>query len=343
MNKINKICKKIAASIAAAALCITPMAESLTANAVAHVNEEGVIVWRGNVNGDSKYDYDDYWILRRYFKAQWSGDTETINYLKKKYKSIRIDNPYYDMNGDGATDEYDLKFFELVIKNYSNYDQAAKFFFPNNAAYLKGDANGDLVFDHDDAFDLWMYLKDGKETARIMFNRSDMDGNKVLDWNDYQQMVFQLAKDHAWDNNEDWKIDKFDINEIYEYLLKHPEDLKKLFGVEKRGDANGDGKIDMTDVIVLQQYLIDPVKYPTAGKNIETANTFGNREHPMLSIGDLTCLQMIVSGYTTKNGNVDLNARIKDNGKSVYVFAYYDKLNEQQALRENWHSQYIYG
>jgi len=108
-----------------------------------------------------------------------------------------------------------------------------------------------------------------------------------------------------------------------------------------KGDTNGDGKVNMTDVIVLQQYLIDPVKYPTDGKNLPNGNNYGSHDkyYPELSIEDLVAVQMIVSGFK-KNGYVDLDGKQRIKNADRFVFSYYYDIYQAQDIREKWNMQY---
>ncbi|MBR6985779.1 MAG: hypothetical protein IKH75_20065 [Ruminococcus sp.] len=352
---MNKLVKAISA-IAAAAICAVPMMSTISANAAVpqdyayfDFNEDG------NINSEDTAIMESYIIAQTNgYESQWRSmwDKYGIDHFYWFYKHYRSDDCDADINHDGKVDSYDARMLSIAGKYYPSYKSSSHpnqndFIYSENNAFIKGDANGDGVFNIFDAIALEHYLMcPVEDTPAVLFDRSNyymekkIERNCKLNWDDYHAMLKALGVKNDW---QGLTADKSTLEKFMNAIKNGDINIENAFP-EKilKGDTNGDGKVDMTDVIVLQQYLINPVKYPAAGNYVLNGNNFGNPDkyNPKLDIGDLVAVQMIVSGYKLSNGHVDINAKTKIKGKETYVFGYYYDIYQAQAKREGWNIQY---
>ncbi len=352
---MNKFVKAIAA-IATAAVCAVPMMSTISANAAVPQDYDYF-----DFNEDGTINSADTAIMESYLIAKKYGYQSQVENMWNKYG---IDHFFWfylqngtdycmaDINHDGKVDSYDARMLTVAGKYYPSYKSSSH---PNqhdfvegiNGGFVSGDANGDGKFNIFDAIALRQYLMcPVKDTPAVLFDRSNyykegyLHRYCKLNWDDYHAMLKALGI-----NNNVWQgiaADKTTLQKFLDAVRNGDIDIEIIFPEKVlKGDTNGDGKVNMTDVIVLQQYLMNPVKYPTAGKYLLNGNTFGAPdEHGSLDIGDLVAVQMIVSGYKLSNGHVDINAKTKIKGKEQYVFGYYYDIYRAQAIREGWNTQY---
>ena len=352
---MNKLVKAISA-IAAAAICAVPMMSTISANAAVpqdydyfDFNEDG------NINSEDTAIMESYIIAKKNgYESQWRSmwDKYGIDHFFWFRLQNGTDYCQADINRDGKVDSKDARMLSIAGKYYPSYKSSSHpnqydFIYRKNKAFIKGDANGDGVFNINDANALAAYLMcPVEDTPAVLFDRSNYYVEKALErycelnWDDYKKMLRALGVENDW---QGLATDKSTIQKLLDAIRDGKIDIKNYFP-EKilKGDTNGDGKVDMTDVIVLQQYLINPVKYPAAGNYVLNGNNFGNPDkyNPKLDIGDLVAVQIIVSGYKLSNGHVDINAKTKIKGKETYVFGYYYDIYQAQAKREGWNIQY---
>ena len=255
---MKKNIRKFLAAVSAAVLCAVPMMNGINASANEYVLKNGGFV-DADINHDHKIDITDY----NYFLQYLNGNDATKASLEKKFPSITVK----DYNGNGITDKDDAELIKFAYTHYPNYDDSCKFIncygkikingkeYP---AYVYGDANGDLKFNAQDIVAISNYLKNPNyyPTAKILYNRSHMSTNRSgkLNMADYKHFLDRLI-----DN--------------------------------RFGDANGNGRVDMSDGVAIDQYLKNPSKYPAALNNLQYSDINGDGK---LTKEDMKAFEQII-------------------------------------------------
>ncbi|MBR6985931.1 MAG: dockerin type I repeat-containing protein, partial [Ruminococcus sp.] len=319
---MKKNIKKIMTAFTAAVLCAVPMMNGINASANEYVLKSGSFPYP-DFNHDHIIDETDYKILDEYIVTR-NTKGPTPDYYKKIEEAYPCIGWYYvdsdydnrldgDYNGDGVLDELDAELIRLTYTLHPefNYNEAVSFYQGINKKRVSGDANGDLVFDRNDPFALSNYLrgvkfKDGKEEIpRILFNRSNMNGDRILDQKDLDIMLDRLkgsdplirdclsvkGKYDFYTSSGDW-CSWIIENSGFGDLFLNPPTYNEI-----KGDANGDGIVDMSDAVIIQQYLVNPIKYPQAGIYYKNSDIYSKgKSYNKITVEDLTAVQLYCSG-----------------------------------------------
>lgn len=319
--------KRIAAAITAITLCSVPMINGISSNA--HV------YYIGDYNYDDKIDEEDYNLLKNYVFSKIYGfnPKETNPNLITFFMDLDRDGiPDGDFNGDGFANLDDPEVLRIITDNNFDLFLASEFLEGTQGKCVRGDANGDLVFDRDDPFALNRAIhenynavnENGLECYKpqkldsgldgsnkydiplVLFNRSNMNFDDVLDKRDVDLMYEELKRtDPEIKQNAAiygpmdsdyllWLLEQDDLaqdrNELIQEILKY---------LSEWGDVNYDGKKDMSDVVAVQQYIINPKKYPLSADQIKRANIYRlGQSNESITVGDLTAMQLRCSGWT---------------------------------------------
>lgn len=262
---MKKNIRKFLAAVSAAVLCAVPMMNGINASANEYVLKSGSFI-NADINHDQKVDITDY----NYFLQYLNGNDATKATLKKKFPLITVK----DYNGNGITDKDDAELIKFAYSSPLNLTYKEIGIFLQAWGYINrdgkkispctyGDANGDLMFSMQDIVALSNYFKNPSPnskyyTPQILFNRSRC----------------VTIKDHP-----NGKLVKEDY---YHHLDRM---------IERLGDANGNGRVDMSDAVTIDQYIKNPSKYPTAAKNIQYADINGDGK---ITKADMTAFEQVI-------------------------------------------------
>lgn len=209
---MKKGIKSVTAAFIAATLCTAPVMNVTTANADL---PPGISYY--DFNNDKKIDSNDAKIMKEYMDAWAEKDQETIDKLRASIDELHfcyIGGNYDgykegDFNRDGTINDDDYKMLEIAGIYYPSYydypdvhPNQLDFIENQKGGFVRGDANGNKVFDEFDvnALENWIEYHKSNPDAKpgigpyVIFNRADYNGDRVLDENDVKAMKDALTK-----------------------------------------------------------------------------------------------------------------------------------------------------
>ena len=236
----------------------------------------------GDVNGDEKIAIADYGKILQY-----------VNNSKELTKQELFNA---DVNADGKVNSIDYLLISRIIKGqYPNT-------LPNEPItdyVFYGDVNEDGEITNEDATLLSNYLNNNTRMSNQVLKNSDVNGDGKVNKADYIILIKYLASPDKYNNslpiysikdyilygdvNEDGEITEEDSTLLSNYLNNNTKISDQAL---KNADVNGDGKVNIIDLGLLQMYVETPDNY---------TNTLPERR---------------ITNYTIQYGDVNLDGEV---------------------------------
>ena len=264
----------------------------------------------GDANGDGKVLPNDALQINRYI----SGKTSIFDTNKKLLFNA-------DVNADGKINGTD----SLLINCYANNKISGEL--PNEPItdyVFYGDVNEDGEITSEDATLLSNYLNNNTRMSSQVLRNSDVNGDGKVNKADYIILTKYIESPDKYNNclphkpitdyilygdiNEDGEITEEDSTLLSNYLNNNTKVSDQAL---KNADVNGDGKINIIDLGLLQMYIETPDNY---------TNTLPDSP---------------ITNYTIQYGDVDENGKITFRDSTItrgYANGYTDNITKQQLL-----------
>ena len=279
----------------------------------------------GDVNEDGKKDYMDAAIILEY--------TNNNSILTKQ----QVFNA--DVNADGKIDKIDA---QLVNNHFKNYYPNTLPNEPITDYILYGDVNEDGEITANDDFKLTRYcseeynivltfqqLKNADVNADGKVNKVDsiLLSRHMTKWPGYSDILpNKPITDYILygDLNNDGEITEEDATLLLNYLNTG---IRKSDQALKNSDVNGDGKVNIIDLGLLQMYIANPDNFPGfTEKNYSLPNRSISKEYYTIQYGDVnedgrisSSDRRAIYNHTNNNklltGQQLLNADVNGDGK----------------------------
>ena len=275
----------------------------------------------GDVTGDGKVNIADVGKLSRTL-----NDSET--YPLNKLEMINA-----DINADGKVDKVDELLLTKYVKNNNDYPSTL----PNEPitdyAYY-GDINDDGKLTMADLALLSKYMSDDYNITLTIqqLKNADINGDGIInyidelflsryfaDWKEYKGLPDNPIKTEYvlyGDLNSDGEITEEDATLLSNYLNNNTKISDQAL---KNSDVNGDGKINIIDLGLLQMYVETPDNYTNTLPDSPITNytiQYGDvNEDGDLNAADTITLLNHINGSNIRMGQTLLNADVDGNGK----------------------------
>ena len=222
----------------------------------------------GDVNNDGKVDYDDLKLL--------------VKYVHNSTKMNSYEKTVSDLNSDGQINMNDIIILHKHIGGIDGYNTIPVDVERETLIY--GDINGDDKVPEEDAMYLFQYSM-FPETYPLskeytLMGDVNLDGN--IDISDSIIIKYYINREIGYENlplydspkvetkygdvNNDDKVDYDDLK----LLVKYVHNSTKMNSYEKTvSDLNGDGQINMNDIIILHKHLGGIDGYNTIPVDVE--------------------------------------------------------------------------
>lgn len=209
-----------------------------------------------------------------------------------------------DIDGNGVIDASDAS---AVLGYYAFLATGGSdtiLIYSNTSSTLKGDVNGDGYVELTDLETLKQYISNPSE-IKIDKSNSDMDDNGIVDTNDISILSNKLIDANVkGDVDGDGKVHLTDLATLRQYLSKVP-DIKID---ENNSDIDGNGVVDLTDLTLLSQMLLNDISLDEPEeKTVLKGDVDGDGE---VGLTDLSTLKQFVSksaDVTINKENADIN------------------------------------
>ncbi len=253
----------------------------------------------GDVTGDGKVNIADVGKLSRTL-----NDSET--YPLNKLEMINA-----DINADGKVDKVDELLLTKYVKNNNNYPCTL----PNEPItdyVFYGDVNEDGEVDNLDAAKILFYMNGTTILTTQQLKNADANADGKVNKVDHHLIygyfidIFSVQFPDKpitnyilrGDINEDGEITEEDATLLSNYLNTG---IRKSDQALKNSDVNGDGKVNIIDLGLLQMYIESPNNFPDFTKRNHYLPLYSiSKEYYTIQYGD-------VNGDGTRNAS-DLSA-----------------------------------
>ena len=269
----------------------------------------------GDVNEDGKVNMTDSTQITRYILG------------KRTFTSQQLFNA--DVNADGKVNEID----SLLINYYFNNKISGEL--PNEPItdyVFYGDVNEDGVINEKDVTRLKQYLNNTYNISEQQIINSDVNRDGKVNAVDVILLIKYSVNPYKYDNclpnkpitdyilygdiNEDGEITEEDSTLLSNYLNNNTKISDQAL---KNSDINGDGKVNIIDLGLLQMYVDTPDDYtntlpdsPITNYTIQYGDVNGDGK---LTILDPGALLNHINSSNIQTGQTLLNADIDGNGK----------------------------
>ncbi len=271
----------------------------------------------GDVTGDGKVNIADVGKISRTL-----NDSET--YPLNKLEMINA-----DINADGKVDKVDELLLTKYVKNNNDYPSTL----PNEPItdyVFYGDVNEDGKVNNRDAAKILSYMNGITILTNHQLKNADVNEDGKVDKVDYQLIYGQYMgfiegklpdypiKDYILygDVNEDGEITEEDSTLLSNYLNNNTTISNQAL---KNSDVNGDGKVNIVDLGLLQMYVETPDNYPNTlpgGPITNYTIQYGDvNEDEKITGNDTTILNAYVLGKIQLSKQKLLNADVNADGK----------------------------
>ena len=307
----------------------------------------------GDVTGDGKVNIADVGKLSRTL-----NDSET--YPLNKLEMINA-----DINADGKVDKVDELLLTKYVKNNNDYPSTL----PNEPItdyVFYGDINEDGVVNSKDITRLRQYLNNVYDISEQQIKNADINGDGKINAVDVTLLKKYIISPSEYNNclpdspitnyilygdiNEDGEITEEDSTLLSNYLNNNTKISDQAL---KNSDVNGDGKVNIIDLGLLQMYIETPDNYTDTlperritNYTIQYGDVNGDGK---LTLLDTVALLNHIDSSNIQTGQTLLNADIDGNGKierkdSILLLGYVRKAIPQVNLPDKPITEYtLYG
>ena len=273
----------------------------------------------GDVNEDGKVNMTDSTQITRYILG------------KRTFTSQQLFNA--DVNADGKVNEID----SLLINYYYNNKISGEL--PNEPItdyVFYGDVNADGVVNSKDITRLKQYLNNVYDISEQQIKNADINGDGKINAVDVTLLKKYIISPSEYNNclpgspitnyilygdiNEDGEITEEDSTLLSNYLNNNTKISDQAL---KNSDINGDGKVNIIDLGLLQMYVDTPDDYtntlpdsPITNYTIQYGDVNGDGK--INSSGDVLNINRYINGLSSiinQNGQSLLNADVNGDGK----------------------------
>ena len=270
----------------------------------------------GDVNQDNKININDVSLIQGYLSG-----SKKLSDIQKKLA---------DVDGDNEITEIDA---EIIQKRISNLISAFPVENSSIKVYTYGDVNEDLNVNISDVTFIQKYLNGLQTLTELQKKAADVDGDgKVTSIdaeiiqkklaNIIQEFPIENSKVQVWsigDVDENGKVDINDVTLIQNYL-NGSLTLTEL--QKKAADVNGDNIVNLEDAKLIQQKIVDKKVEFTAETKEVSSNMLGDvNGNGILEISDATLIQKYVAGSSNLTDSQKKLADVDGDGNITSIDA----------------------